>query len=75
MVILPNREVRYAEIGEGNLNWELILPAAHRGGVEYYLVEQDLTYERTPVRVAGDQLSQLGQDGVELALPMILMSC
>jgi sugar phosphate isomerase/epimerase len=48
MVILPTREVRYAEIGEGNLNWELILPAAHRGGVEYYLVEQDLTYERTP---------------------------
>jgi len=48
MVILPTREVRYAEIGEGNLNWELILPAAHRSGVEFYLVEQDLTYERTP---------------------------
>ncbi|NLG28997.1 MAG: sugar phosphate isomerase/epimerase [Chloroflexi bacterium] len=48
MTILPNREVRYAEIGEGNLNWEQILPAAHRSGVEYYLVEQDLTYERTP---------------------------
>ncbi len=44
----PTWKQTMAEIGEGNLNWELILPAAHRGGVEYYLVEQDLTYERTP---------------------------
>lgn len=38
---------RFAEIGEGNLNWPAILEAAEAGGVEYYLVEQDLCYDRT----------------------------
>ena len=48
MVIVPFREVRMAEIGEGNLNWPAIMQAAADGGVEWYLVEQDTCYDRDP---------------------------
>lgn len=30
-----------AEVGEGNLNWEAILPACKDAGVQWYVVEQD----------------------------------
>jgi sugar phosphate isomerase/epimerase len=48
MCVAPGREVRFAEIGEGNLNWPRILAEAEAGGVEYALIEQDNCYERTP---------------------------
>ncbi|MBN1582535.1 MAG: sugar phosphate isomerase/epimerase [Anaerolineae bacterium] len=48
MIVTPEREQRFAEIGEGNLNWPAILQAAQEGGVEYYLVEQDRCYDRDP---------------------------
>ena len=48
MAITAEREQRYAEIGEGNLNWPAILEAAVEGGVRWYLVEQDDTYDRDP---------------------------
>jgi len=48
MCVTAEREVRMAEIGEGNLNWPAIVEAGEAGGVEYYLVEQDRTYERDP---------------------------
>ena len=48
MTMGPGREQRYAEVGEGNLNWLAILAAAKEGGVEWYLVEQDLCYDRDP---------------------------
>ncbi|MHC4718103.1 MAG: sugar phosphate isomerase/epimerase family protein [Planctomycetota bacterium] len=48
MVIGPERDMRMAEIGEGNLNWPGILAAAGDAGVEWYCVEQDNCYERDP---------------------------
>ena len=48
MAMAAEREQRYAEIGEGNLNWPAILEAAAEGGVEWYLVEQDTCYDRDP---------------------------
>lgn len=48
MAFHPKEGVRFAEIGEGNLNWPAILEAARAGGVEWYLVEQDTTYGRDP---------------------------
>jgi sugar phosphate isomerase/epimerase len=48
MCITPEREQRFAEIGEGNLNWPAIMQAAQESGVEWYLVEQDRSYERDP---------------------------
>jgi len=48
MTVTPAGEQRFAEIGEGNLNWPAILQAASEGGVEWYLVEQDNCYGRDP---------------------------
>jgi sugar phosphate isomerase/epimerase len=48
MCITPTREQRFAEIGEGNLNWPAILEAAEAGGVECLMVEQDACYDRDP---------------------------
>ena len=48
MCITPEREQRFAEIGEGNLNWPAILEAAQESGVEWYLVEQDRSYDLDP---------------------------
>jgi len=48
MIVTPEREQRFAEIGEGNLNWEAILAAAKEGGVDWYLIEQDQCYDRDP---------------------------
>ncbi len=31
----------FAEIGQGNMQWDLILDAAEKAGVKYYVVEQD----------------------------------
>lgn len=38
----------FAEVGEGNLNWPAILDACKEAGVEWYIVEQDLCYQRNP---------------------------
>lgn len=48
MCVTPQREQRFAEIGEGNLNWPAILAAAKEAGVKWYLVEQDNCYDRDP---------------------------
>ena len=48
MAISPEREQRFAEVGEGNLNWPAILEAAEQADVEFCLVEQDRCYERDP---------------------------
>jgi len=33
------------EIGNGNLNWDLIIESAEKSGVKYYVVEQDNSWE------------------------------
>jgi sugar phosphate isomerase/epimerase len=48
MSITPEREVRMAPIGEGNLNWPALLEAANAGGTEFAFIEQDRTYDRDP---------------------------
>jgi len=63
MIITEQREQRFAEIGEGNLNWRDILEAAADGGVEYALVEQDDCYERDPfesLAISYRNLKQMG---------------
>lgn len=45
MIVLPDREQRFAPVGEGNLNWKRILDTAEEVGVEYLLVEQDRVYD------------------------------
>jgi sugar phosphate isomerase/epimerase len=52
-----------AEIGEGNLNWSAIIDACDAAGVEYALVEQDQTYDRTPfeaLEISYNNLREMG---------------
>lgn len=54
---------RFAEIGEGNINWQPILAAAKKIGVEWYCVEQDSCYERDPfdsLKLSLDNLNAMG---------------
>ena len=44
MLINLDRTQYMAEVGEGNLNWQRILPACQSAGVEHLLVEQDTCY-------------------------------
>jgi sugar phosphate isomerase/epimerase len=63
MRITPEREQRFAEIGEGNLNWPAILEAAEAGGVESLMIEQDLCYDRNPftsLRISYTNLKAMG---------------
>ena len=43
---------RYAEIGQGNINWPAVTDACRKAGVEWYCVEQD--------RTAMDEFKSLG---------------
>ena len=38
---MSGREQRFAEVGEGNLEWEPILAACREAEIEWYIVEQD----------------------------------
>jgi sugar phosphate isomerase/epimerase len=48
MAVTPDGQPRFAEVGEGNMNWPAIIEAAKAGGVRWYLVEQDDCYGRDP---------------------------
>ena len=54
----------FAEVGEGNLNWQAILEACKEAGVEWYIVEQD-TCQRDPFESLGISLRNLKAMGVE----------
>lgn len=38
---VDDRKPVFAEVGEGNLDWDAILPAAREAGIRTYIVEQD----------------------------------
>jgi sugar phosphate isomerase/epimerase len=55
--------VQFAEVGEGNLDFAAIVPAAVDAGARYLLVEQDLLYGRTvfeALTTSHDNLVALG---------------
>ena len=45
---IEGREQRFAEVGEGNLNWPAIFEAGRESGTRWYIVEQDRCYDRDP---------------------------
>jgi len=65
MSMTPEREMRMAEIGEGNLDWPGIFAAAEEGGTEYMLVEQDQCYERDPFESLAISYRNLREMGYE----------
>ena len=48
MTVTGKGERRFADVGEGNLNWKAILEQAEKSGVEHLLVEQDDCYGQDP---------------------------
>ncbi|MGG1552199.1 sugar phosphate isomerase/epimerase family protein [Paenibacillus ferrarius] len=48
MIVTPDRKQRFAEIGEGNMNFRGIIEACREIGVEWAAVEQDDCYDRNP---------------------------
>ncbi|MDN5898678.1 MAG: TIM barrel protein [Brachybacterium sp.] len=54
---------QFAEVGQGNMNWPALLPAAEKAGAEFFLIEQDDTYGRDPIdciRESREYLKTLG---------------
>ena len=58
-----NDIVQFAEVGEGTLDIPACIEAGLAGGSEYFLVEQDLTYDRDPfesLKISHDNLVKMG---------------
>lgn len=64
MIVTPEREARFAPIGEGNLNWDAILEACREGGVQYALVEQDTCYDVDPFEAMATSYRNLVEMGL-----------
>ncbi|PZE21624.1 sugar phosphate isomerase/epimerase family protein [Paenibacillus xerothermodurans] len=63
MTVTADREQRFAEIGEGNMNFSRILQACEDIGVEWAPVEQDQCYDRNPfesLQISLNNLKKLG---------------
>ena len=63
MAIVEGKQV-FAEVGEGNLNWEAILNACLEAGVEWYIIEQDRCL-RDPFESLAISLKNLKAMGIE----------
>lgn len=50
---------QFAEVGQGNMNWPKLLPAAIDAGAEYFFIEQDETYGRDPYDCIADSRAYL----------------
>lgn len=54
---------QFAEVGQGNMNWPALLPAAQDAGAEYFFVEQDEQYGRDPFDCLRDSREYLRSIG------------
>lgn len=55
--------IQFAEVGQGNMNWPKLLPAAEAAGAEYFFIEQDMTYGRDPLDCIRDSREYLASIG------------
>jgi len=53
MVLVNDREQRFAAIGDGNMCWEAIAAAFEEAGCQYAFIEQDDCYDKDPVEELG----------------------
>jgi sugar phosphate isomerase/epimerase len=63
MAMQGNKQL-YAEVGEGNLEWDSILAACKRAKIEWYIIEQD-TCQRDPFDSLGLSLKNLKAMGLD----------
>lgn len=64
MNVRPDRTALFAEVGEGNLNWPAIITAGKGAGVEWYIVEQDNAYGKSPFDCIETSLKHLREFGL-----------
>lgn len=55
--------IQFAEVGQGNMNWPNLMPAAKAAGAEYFFIEQDMTYGRDPFDCIKDSREYLRSIG------------
>jgi len=55
--------IQFAEVGQGNMNWPELLPAAVAAGAEFFFIEQDDTYGRDPFDCLRDSREYLASIG------------
>ena len=63
MAMGSDRTQLMAEIGEGNMNWPVILKACRKAGVEWYIIEQDIC-QRDPFESLAISLKNVKQMGL-----------
>ncbi|TDF93164.1 sugar phosphate isomerase/epimerase family protein [Paenibacillus piri] len=63
MAVTPEREQRFAEVGEGNMNFPAILNACREIGAEWGAVEQDQSYGRDPFECLATSFNNLKKLG------------
>ena len=56
---------RFAPVGTGSIDFERILAAKDKSGMEFYLVEQDATFNETPMEAIEISHRALGEIGFE----------
>jgi len=64
MAFTPENKPVFAEVGEGNLNWDAILSACRKAGTRWYLVEQDQC-RRHPLESLKISLNNLKKRGLK----------
>jgi len=60
---IEGRETRFAEVGEGNMNFAAIFEAGRQSGTRWYIVEQDRCYNRDPfdsLKISYNNLKTMG---------------
>ncbi len=58
-----NADRSFAEVGEGTLDFDAIVSAAQEAGTQWYIVEQDRSYNRSPLEAARLSLDNLRAKG------------
>ncbi len=61
--VFLNSITQFAEVGQGNMNWPELLPAAEAAGAEFFFIEQDDTYGRDPFDCIADSRAYLASIG------------
>lgn len=58
-----DKEGKFAPVGEGTINFERIIPEKNLSGMQFYLVEQDATFNHQPieaVKISHEGLKKIG---------------
>ena len=65
MIVMPDREQRFAPVGSGNLNWPRILDEIRKSLVEFVIVEQDEHYNNDPLENVAKSHRFLAENGFQ----------